>query len=82
MKTIAGYNTDEHDFTIMDGFDDCIIGVVTRHGFPPVVCYSRAKVITKLASQGMSEDEAQEFHCFNQDCAWWGDTTPAFLDEI
>ena len=41
MKTIAGYNTDDHELIIMVGFDDCIIGVVEQSGQPPCVCYDR-----------------------------------------
>lgn len=63
----------------MDGFDDCIVGVAYQFNRSFVV-YDRQKVIEKLMADGMSHDEAVEFHEFNQAGAWVGDHTPAFLD--
>lgn len=63
----------------MDGFDDCLIGVVERCTQPDILCYDTRKVLTKLMDQGMGEDEALEFFAFNQLGAWMGDTTPCFL---
>ena len=65
---------------VMDGFDDCIVGIVTQFQRAFVV-YDRAKVIAKLINeQGMTEDEAWEFHEFNQVGAFVGTSTPGFLD--
>lgn len=63
----------------MDGYDDCIAGICTRFGQEPVIIYDRAKVIARLMNDGMTEDEAEEFHEFNQAGAWMGERTPAFL---
>jgi hypothetical protein len=69
---------------LMDGFDDCIVGVGARlgsSGYEQFVLYDRRKVIAKLMQRdGMSEDEALEFHEFNQVGAYVGPHTPAFLD--
>lgn len=63
----------------MDGYDDCIAGICTRFGQEPIIIYDRAKVITRLMNDGMTKDEAEEFHEFNQVGAWMGERTPAFL---
>lgn len=63
----------------MDGYNDCIIGVVERYGQPDIVCYSKAKVINKLMLDGMTFDDAMDFHEYNQAGAWVGDLTPCFL---
>jgi len=63
----------------MDGYDDCIIGVVLRCGQDPILCYDRELVIVRLREDGMSRDEAVEFFEFNQLGAWVGDGTPCFL---
>ena len=63
----------------MDGYDDCIAGVVEQFGRPPIVCYDKRKVLAKLQKDGMSEDEAEEFWSFNQIGAWVGESTPCFL---
>lgn len=64
---------------VMDGFDDCIVGIVTQFRRTFVV-YDRTKVIAKLMEQGMTEEEAWEYHEFNQTSAFVGDNTPGFLD--
>lgn len=67
------------DMLIMDGYDECIAGVCLRFGQEPIIIYDRSKVITRLVKMGMTEEEAEEFHEFNQMGAWVGDRTPAFL---
>ena len=73
---IAGINP---DLLIMDGFDDCIVGIGTRFGSEEFVIYDYAKVIAQLESWGMTYDEAVEYHEFNQLGAYVGDHTPAFM---
>jgi hypothetical protein len=65
----------------MDGFDDCIAGVINDSWGRMFIVYDRQKVIEKLMADGMNEEEAIEFHDFNQAGAWVGDNTPAFLDK-
>jgi hypothetical protein len=62
----------------MDGYDDCIVGVARRFT-DTFVIYDYKKVIEKLMSDGMSEDDAIEFWEFNQVGGWMGDKTPGFL---
>jgi hypothetical protein len=64
----------------MDGYDDCIVGVVERMSQPPTVCYDQEKIIQKLINEsGMEPHEAKEFFEVNQLNAWVGDRTPCFL---
>jgi len=71
----------EEDATFADGYDDAIIGLGMVHTRKPVVVYDRQKCIETLVKRdGMSYDEAEEFFCFNTDCAWVGEQTPMFLD--
>ena len=64
----------------MDGYDDCIAGVCTRYGQPQILIYDRAKVISSLESDGMTNEEAEEWFNFNIIGAWVGDDTPAFIE--
>lgn len=64
---------------VMDGYDDCIIGICQRFGQESIVAYDRKKVIRKLMKDGMSYDDAEEFHEFNQAGAWVGKETPCFI---
>jgi hypothetical protein len=63
---------------LMDGYDECIVGVCERFGQAPFVMYDQEKVIQSLCKE-MSRDEAIEFMDFNQKGAWVGEHTPGFL---
>ena len=66
----------------MDGYDDCIVGICERFGQESCIIYDYDMVIAKLMSDGCSEEEAIEWHEFNQLGAWVGDRTPAFLHSL
>ena len=63
----------------MDGYDDCIIGVVEGFGRPNILCYDKEKVLDRLMDDGMGYDEAQEYYEFNMLGSWVGEGTPCFL---
>ena len=81
MSTKIDYLRDYYpEILVMDGYDDCIIGVCVRFGQEPIATYDQRAVLAKLMEQGMSEEEAIEFFEFNQLGAWMGDTTPCFVN--
>jgi hypothetical protein len=63
----------------LDGFDDCVAGVLERFGMGDVLVYDRAKVIGKLVKEGMTREGAEEWYGFNMLGAWVGAGTPGFL---
>jgi hypothetical protein len=63
----------------MDGFDDCIAGIVERFGQDDILCYDIGLVCEKLTCDGMSYEEANEWYQFNMVGAWVGDDTPCFI---
>lgn len=65
---------------IMNGYDDCIIGVCHRSGQETIVAYSYEKVIAKLMADGMTHEEAVEFFELNQLNMWMGKHTPCFIE--
>ena len=67
---------------VMDGYDDCILGVIERMGMDPIVCYDKQMVLMKLQCEGMSDEEAIEWYEYNMVGAWVGDTTPCFLNTL
>lgn len=69
----------DKELLYMDGYNDCIVGVVERFGQEPIVCYDKNKVLSKLENDGMTAEEAEEFFYFNQIGGWMGDLTPCFL---
>jgi hypothetical protein len=84
MKTTREQLAEQYgdDILLMDGYDDCVVGVVEQFGRPPIVCYDRELVIRKLMEDGMTQEEAEEFFEFNQIGAWAGDRTPCFMTSL
>lgn len=63
----------------MDGFDDCIIGVSQCFDQESRIVYDLELVLAKLTQSGMTPDEAQEYHEYNQLGAYVPGC-PVFLD--
>lgn len=72
----------DEELLLMDGFDDCIIGICESFGGESVVAYDYDLVIANLESQGMTYEEAVEYHEFNQLGAYVGERTPVFIVRI
>jgi hypothetical protein len=80
MKNKLDRIIEEYDEVLkMDGYDDCIEGICNRFGQEPIICYNYEKVIEKLISEGMTYEEAVEYHEYNQIGAYIGEKTPCFL---
>jgi len=65
----------------MDGYDDCIVGIVEGFGSTRLLCYDRGKVLERLMADGMDYEEAQEYYEFNMLGAFMGEGTPCFIDK-
>jgi hypothetical protein len=70
------------DLLLMDGFDDCIIGICESFGGVPVVAYDYERVLANLQASGMTYEEAVEYHEFNQAGAYVGEQTPVFIRRV
>ncbi len=68
----------EEELLFADGFDDAIIGFDSNS---MRVVYSKQKMID-IMEQQMPLDEAIEYLEFNTFCAYMGEQTPIFMDEI
>jgi hypothetical protein len=66
----------------MNGFDNCIVGIVERFGISGVLCYDKTLVLKALQRQGMSAEEAEEYFYYNMHGAWVGEGTPCFLEKM
>jgi len=64
---------------VLDGFDDCIVGVTEEFGSNIRILYSVKKIIDKMVSEGMTEEEAMEFYSFNIIGGYFGEQNPIFL---
>lgn len=67
---------------MLDGHDNAIIGLSCVHGHNPIVIYDPKIIVGNLVDQGMTEDEAEEFYCFNIECMYAGLGTPAMLIRV
>ena len=69
---------------VMDGYDDCVIGVLERYGMPPIVLYDKEKVIQRIIdlSPGSTYEDAIEYYEHNQLGGWHGENTPGFLVKL
>ncbi len=63
---------------LLDGFDDCIIGITEEFGNGPRILYSKEKIINKLM-EDMSEEESLEYFDFNIVGGYFGEQNPIFL---
>ena len=80
MKELIQYYVDEGEPLLkMDGFDDCIAGVIERIGQEPIICYDTNKVLDQMVKDGMTYEEAVEYFEYNQLGSWVGERTPCFL---
>lgn len=56
--------TYDREFWQVDGYDECVAGVV-QVGGEPVLCYDVDKIIARLEGDGMSREEAWEYFEYN-----------------
>ena len=65
---------------IMDGFDDCIVGVSEEFGRGTRIVYSKQRIIQKMVKTDlMTEEEADEYFYFNMVSGHFGERNPIFL---
>mgnify|MGYP000017284498 CR=1 FL=1 len=65
---------------VMDGFDDCIVGVSEEFGRGTRIVYSKQRIIQKMVKTDlMTEEEADEYFYFNMVGGHFGERNPIFL---
>ena len=63
---------------LLDGFDDCITGIVEEFGNGVRILYSRDKILDSL-QKDMSYEDALEYYYYNIVGGLFGDRNPLFL---
>ena len=73
----------EHDMINFDGYEDCIVGVVTRFGAEPILCYDKDMVMEKKITEndGDYEQAISDFE-HNMIGGWYGETTPGYVEKL
>lgn len=69
-------------FIFYDDIEDALIGVVTRFGQEPILCYDYYRCLAIYQERdGISHDEAVEHFEFNVIGGYVGPNTPCFLQK-
>jgi len=65
---------------MLDGFDDCVVGVSESFGEEPRLIYSKIQIIKKL-KEDMTEDDAVEYYYYNIVGGHFGTQNPIFIQD-
>lgn len=63
---------------LLEGFDDCIVGVTEEFGNGIRILYSRDKILESL-QKDMTEEDSIEYYYYNIVGGYFGDRNPIFL---
>jgi hypothetical protein len=66
---------------ILEGFDDCIVGVSESFGEEPRIIYSKKQIITKLM-EDMTQEDAMDYYYYNIVGGMFGTQNPIFVQDI
>jgi hypothetical protein len=66
---------------MLDGFDDCIVGVSESFGEEPRFIYSKKQIISKLMND-MSQEDAIDYYYYNIVGGMFGTQNPIFVQDI
>jgi hypothetical protein len=81
MKFKVDINEYAEGAVLLDGFEDCIIGVVEEYGNGRRILYSKNAIIQKLMVRDlMTHSEADEFYDYNILGLYAGEQNAVFLD--
>lgn len=65
---------------LLNGFEDCIVGVVEEFGNGRRVLYDKWKIIEKLQEDSMLVGDAEEYYDYNILGLYAGEQNAVFLD--
>ena len=73
----------EHGMVDFPGYEDCIVGVVTRFGAEPILCYDKDKIMEKkMTEDNVDYETALDDFEFNMIGGWYGEKTPCFIEKL
>lgn len=80
MSSIVKALADSYpEMTLYPDLEEALVGICRTFGREPVAIYDYEKCIEIRMRDGMSYEEAVEFHEFNTMGSYVGEFTPAFL---
>jgi len=73
----------EEEALVCDDLEDALIGMTRNPATGDIIAvYDRNKCIEARMKEGMTYEEACEFHSFNTEGAYVGPKTPLFIETI
>jgi len=67
---------------LLNGFDNCILGITEEFGCGPRVLYSKRKILNELSNNGVIDrGESLEYYYYNIVGSYFGEQNPIFLDD-
>ena len=66
---------------VLDGFDECVLGVSESFGEEPRLIYSKKQIISKLMKD-MTKEDAIEYYYYNIVGGYFGIQNPIFIQDI
>lgn len=66
---------------MLDGFDECVVGVSESFGEGPRLIYSKKQIISKLMLD-MDRESAIEYYYYNIVGGYFGTQNPIFIQDI
>ena len=67
---------------LLDNMELALVGIGYRGHTDPVAVYSKKQIYDKLLSDGLSEEDADEYFSGKFMASWAGDNTPIILDDM
>lgn len=67
---------------LFDNMDSALIGIGYVGHHEPVAVYSKTKIYEKLAADGFSPEDAEEYFSSRFTNTWAGNLTPVILDDL
>lgn len=81
MNFVVDIDSYAEGAVLLDGFEDCIIGIVEEFGNGRRMLYSKNMILDKLKSRdSMTSEEAEEFYDYNILGLHAGEQNAVFLD--
>jgi hypothetical protein len=81
MNFVVDIDSYAEGAVLLDGFEDCIIGIVEEFGNGRRMLYSKDMILDKLKSRdSMTSEEAEEFYDYNILGLHAGEQNAVFLD--
>lgn len=70
------------DAYLFENMASALIGIGYIGHKEPVAVYSRAKIYAKLLTDGLSDEDANEYFLSKFVNTWLGDHTPVIIDDV